>query len=168
MLFKASLQARAWAWADLEAAEMRKRAVEAARDMDAEKLWSLTEAHLLLNGLAGARVSPHTTRAYKKGVETFLDFAAQHGVQLLRPRPNHGAAYVRWLETQGLSTSSVRTRLAAAKKLFAALRWAGATDATPFADVRPAPDPVPRTENGSLTVTRRSKCWSGLGIWRSG
>lgn len=146
MLFKMNLQARAWAWADLEPAEMRRRAMEAARDLDAEALWNLTEAHLLLNGLAGARVSPHTIRAYKKGVEVFLEFAARHGVQLLRPRANHGSAYIRWLESQGRSTSTVRTRLAAARKLFAALRWADACDATPFADVRPAPDPVPRVE----------------------
>ncbi|WP_058979805.1 tyrosine-type recombinase/integrase [Deinococcus grandis] len=144
MLYKANLQARAWTWADLEPDELRRRAIQAARDREA--LWGLTEAHLLLNGLAGARVSAHTVRAYHKGILTFLDFAEKHGVQLLRPRANHGVAYVRWLEGQKLSTSSVRTRLAAARKLFSALRWADASSATPFADVRPAPDPVPRTE----------------------
>jgi integrase/recombinase XerC len=144
--YRLNLQTRAQGWADLDPAELRRRATVAARDLDAGALWDLTEAHLLLNGLAGARVSPHTLRAYRKGLTVFLTYATGVGVQLLRPRPNHGVAYVRWLEAQGFRTSSVRVRLAAARKLFAALRWAGAGDSTPFADVRPAPDPVARTE----------------------
>lgn len=146
LAYRMNLQARAQAWADLDLAQMRRRAVEAARDMDEAGLWSLTEAHLLLNGLAGAKVSAHTIRAYRKSVRTFLEYAREAGVQLLRPRPHHGAAFVRWLESKGLNTSTVRVGLAAGRKLFVAIRWAGATDATPSADVRPAPDPVARTE----------------------
>lgn len=146
LAYRMDLQARAQGWADLEPDELRRKAVEAARDVNEAELWSLTEACVLLNGLAGAKVSAHTLRAYQKGLAVFLEYAEAAGVQLLRPRPNHGFAYVRWLEAQGHSTSTVRVRLAAARKLFSALRWAGATDATPFADVRPAPDPVPRTE----------------------
>ena len=146
MVYRLDLQAGAQALAGLDGAELRRRAVQAARDQDEASLWELLEAHLILNGLSGAKASPHTLRAYRKGLTTFLEFAAAAGVQLLRPRPNHGVAYARWLEGQGYSTSTVRVRLAAARKLFAALRWAGATDATPFADVRAAPDPVPRTE----------------------
>lgn len=146
MAYRLDIQANAQSWAAQDEAELRRRAVTAARDMDPAALWDLLEANLILNGLTGARVSPHTLRAYRKGLHTFLDFARVAGVQLLRPRPNHGAAYARWLEGQCYNTSTVRVRLAAARKLFAALRWAGATDATPFADVRPAPDPVPRTE----------------------
>lgn len=146
LAYRLDLQANAQALAGQDEAELRRRAVAAARDMDTAALWDLLEANLLLNGLAGAKVSPHTLRAYRKGLGVFLEFAQTAGVQLLRPRPNHGAAYARWLEGKGYNTSTVRVRLAAARKLFAALRWAGATDATPFADVRPAPDPVPRTE----------------------
>lgn len=146
MAYRLDIQARAQAWADMDVPELRRRATEAARDMDVESLWSLTEANLLLNGLSGAKVSCHTIRAYRKGLDTFLEYAQQIGLQLLRPRPNHGVAYARWLEAKGYNTSTVRVRLAAARQLFSALRWSGATDATPFADVRPAPDPVPRTE----------------------
>lgn len=146
MAYRLDIQANAQSWAGQDEAEIRRRAVTAARDMDTAALWDLLEANLILNGLVGAKVSPHTPRAYRKGLSTFLEFAQTAGVQLLRPRLNHGAAYARWLEGQGYNTSTVRVRLAAARKLFAALRWAGATDATPFADVRPAPDPVPRTE----------------------
>ena len=146
MVYRLNIQARAQTWADLEPAELRRRAVEAARDGDVQALWDMTEAYVLLQGLAGARVSEHTLRAYKTGVALFAEYARPAGVQLLRPRPNHGVAYARWLEAKGLSTSSVRVRLAAARSLYAALRWAGATDAVPFADVRPGRDPVARTE----------------------
>jgi len=146
MVYRLNIQARAQTWADLEPAELRRRAVEAARDGDMQALWDMTEAYVLLQGLAGARVSEHTLRAYRTGVALFTEYARPAGVQLLRPRPNHGVAYARWLEAKGLSTSSVRVRLAAACSLYAALRWAGATDAVPFADVRPGRDPVVRTE----------------------
>jgi integrase len=39
-----------------------------------------------------------------------------------------------------LKASSVRSRLASARALFAALRWAGASEAEPFSDVRVKPD----------------------------
>lgn len=146
MAYRLDIQAAAQAYAGLDESELRRRATEAARDMNEDALWEILQSHVILNGIAGAKVSPHTLRAYRQGLKNFLEFAQVAGVQLLRPRPNHGAAYTRWLEAQGGKTSTVRVRLAAARKLFAALRWAGATDATPFADVRPAPDPVPRTE----------------------
>jgi len=44
------------------------------------------------------------------------------------------------MEDAGLKPSTVRVRLAAARALYAALRWSGATDANPFTDARPAKD----------------------------
>lgn len=116
MVYRLDLQANAQTLAGLDGAELRRRAVRAARDQDTNSLWELLEAHLILNGLSGAKASPHTLRAYRKGLTMFLEFAAASGVQLLRPRPNHGVAYARWLEGQGYSTSTVRVRLAAASR----------------------------------------------------
>lgn len=48
--------------------------------------------------------------------------------------------YIRSLETAGLAPSSVRGNLAAARALFRALRWAGATVLDPFSDARPKKD----------------------------
>lgn len=42
------------------------------------------------------------------------------------------------MEGEGLSASTIRQRLAAGRRLYAALRWARATEADPFAGVRPA------------------------------
>jgi integrase len=53
---------------------------------------------------------------------------------MLRPSKNWGLRFIRELETS-LKASSVRSRLASARALFAALRWAGASEAEPFSDV---------------------------------
>lgn len=138
-----TLQARAERLAAQDPDTLRKEALRAARDRDEAGLWAITEAFLVMRGGRGARVSARTLETYQAGLTALLTWAGPAGVSLLRPRPNDGFAYVRHLEASGLAPSSVRVRLAAGRALFAALRWAGATDAAPFTDVRAASDPVP-------------------------
>jgi integrase len=128
-----TIQDRSRAWTTLEGGELRRRAVEAARDRDLETLWAITEAHL---GLLG-QPSVHTLRAYKTGLGVTLE--ALSGENVLRPAKNWGLRFIRELEVD-LKASSVRSRLASARALFAALRWAGASEAEPFNDVRVKPD----------------------------
>lgn len=146
LLYQHSLQSRSERVGQLAPDALRRRGVEVARDRDLEGLWELTEAYLVLRGARGARVSSNTLATYRYGLETFLRYASQSGGSLLQPRPNDGFSYVRWLEAQGLSPASVRSRLATARCLYASLRWSGASDAAPFSDVRAPVDPVPRTE----------------------
>jgi integrase len=127
--YAGTIQDRSRAWTTLEAGELRRRAVEAARDRDLETLWAITEAHL---GLLG-QPSVHTLRAYKTGLGVTLE--ALSGENVLRPAKNWGLRFIRELEVD-LKASSVRSRLASARALFAALRWAAATEAEPFNDVR--------------------------------
>jgi integrase len=127
--YSGTIQDRSRAWTSLEPGELRRRAVEAARDRDLEALWAITEAHLGLQG----QPSVHTLRAYKTGLDVTLE--ALSGENVLRPSKNWGLRFIRELET-GLKASSVRSRLASARALFAALRWAGASEAEPFNDVR--------------------------------
>ena len=132
--------------------DLRRFAVEAARDRDAAALWALTEAHLTLHGSAGSRVSNHTLTAYKRALEVLL--TEWQGENLLRPGRNAGVLWVRDLEARKpskgkndtMSSATVRVYLAGAKALYAALRWSGATDAAPFTDVRPAIDKTPAWE----------------------
>jgi integrase len=131
--YAGTIQDRSRAWTTLEPGELRRRAVEAARDRDLETLWAITEAHL---GLLG-QPSVHTLRAYKTGLGVTLE--ALSGENVLRPTKNWGLRFIRELETS-LKASSVRSRLASARALFAALRWAGASEAEPFSDVRVKPD----------------------------
>jgi len=123
--------------------------------VDAEALWALTEAHLTLHGSAGSRVSLHTLAAYRCGLNDLLK--AWQGENLLRPRRNAGVLYVRELEGR-LKPASVGVKLAAAKAFYAALRWLGATDTAPFADVRAAVDKTPAWEKRDA-YTRTEVAW---------
>ena len=148
---------RARQWLDPE--YRRRSAVQAARDRDAEALWSLTEAHHTLRG--GALGSRHTLRIYRNGLKLWLLFAGQNAVGLLSPRPDEGSMFVRELEAgmlklsrkrhvapsehkpaRPLAPASVGAYLAGARALYRALRWAGATQADPFLDVKVVADKV--------------------------
>lgn len=154
VLFRGDAVVRATRLAEAAEDERRRFAVRAARDRDVDALWELTEAFVLTTSAQGWRTSKHTLRAYRQGVVAFVGWA--QGVNLLRPGVNDGVLYVRWLERQTsrsprpqdaeagvLRPATVRQRLAAARALYGALRWAGATDARPFEAVRPARDDRP-------------------------
>jgi len=130
--------ARSDAWASLEPDELRRRAVAAAHTRDPVALWALTEAWLIQEGKAGGRTRAHTLRAYRRGVLDLV--AAWPGENLLHPARRAATRWVRALEDAGKKPATVQLKLAAARALYAALRWAGATDAAPFAGVRAAPE----------------------------
>jgi integrase len=138
--------------ANMSEDELRRFASEAARDRDSAALWSLTEAHLTLHGSSGSRVSQHTLSAYRHAITELLkDWLSEN---LLRPSRNAGVLWVRELEgrqpSKGkgltLTSATVRVYLSAAKALYAALRWSGASEAAPFADVKVAVDKTPSWE----------------------
>lgn len=137
------LMARTRHIAELSAEERRRFALEAVRDRDKERLWEITQAYLVLHGRSGSKISPHTLRSYKRGLELLLE--AWSGENLLRPSEDQGLLYVRMLEAEGLDQDSyahatVRNRLAAARIFYRALRWLKATEATPFDGVQAARD----------------------------
>lgn len=131
------------AWRDRASDERRRRAVEAARDRDDSALWSLVEAHLTLHGVSGAQTSLHTLRTYRVGVEQAI--TALEGENLLSPSRDWGAAWKAELAAR-YAPSTVNVKLAAARALYAALRWAGATEAEPFRDLKGQRDPTPASE----------------------
>ena len=139
-LFRDNPLSAARGWTTLNPEERRRRAILAAQHLDRETLWSLTEAHTVLYGAAGAGLSPRTARAYRGGLGKLIDYAGRSGFGFIRPAPDSGALYIRSLETAGLSPASVRVHLAAARTVFRAMRWAGATTLDPFSDVRPQRD----------------------------
>ncbi len=118
--------------------ERRRRAVEAVHTHDAGTLCELTRAGLLLYGRRGAKLAAHTWERYRAAI---LELVADwHEENIIRPRRNAGALWVRELEARGLATPSVRIRLAAGRAMYAALGWAGATDAHPWREVSAASD----------------------------
>ncbi|MDR6221184.1 site-specific integrase [Deinococcus soli (ex Cha et al. 2016)] len=128
---------RAKAWGDLNPEERKRRAVLAVRDQDADTLWSLTEAYLTLHGSSGTAISPRTLKAYRWAVNRYLTYAGAQAVNLLRASSSDGVRFVRTVEAEGLSASSTRVQLAGVRLFYAALRWADATQAAPFNDVKP-------------------------------
>ena len=123
--------------------DLHRLAAEAARDRNLEALWQLTEAHLTLHGTAGSKVSSNTLTSYRRYVFQLID--AWSGEALLRPSRNAGVLWVRELELK-FKPATVRVKLAAARALYAALRWSGATTLDPFADVKPGRELTPAWE----------------------
>lgn len=128
---------RAKTWSDLNPEERKRRAVLAVRDQDADTLWALTEAYLTLHGSSGTAISPRTLKAYRWAVNRYLTYAGAQAVNLLRASSSDGVRFVRTVEAEGLSASSTRVQLAGVRLFYAALRWADATQAAPFNDVKP-------------------------------
>jgi integrase/recombinase XerC len=128
---------RAKTWSDLSSEERKRRAVLAIRDQDADTLWTLTEAYLTLHGSSGTAISPRTLKAYRWAVNRYLTYARTQAVNLLRASSSDGVRFVRTVEAEGLSASSTRVQLAGVRLFYAALRWADATQAAPFNDVKP-------------------------------
>jgi integrase/recombinase XerC len=144
-------RAQARAWASLSEEDLRRRALVAANTRDKGELWGLTRAFLFLHGKKGGKGSEESLEVYKRCVLELID--AWQGENLLRPSRDAGVMYVRDLETlpnavtgRPLSYSTVKVKIAAARTLYKALRWAKATEANPFSDVSPAPDPTPDWE----------------------
>ncbi|WP_343216575.1 tyrosine-type recombinase/integrase [Deinococcus aestuarii] len=147
-LKRGALLDQASAWTALHEDELRRRATEAARDKNGEVLWDLTLAYLTTLSRVGITISPHTLRSYRTGVRQFLTHAEDRAWNLLRPRRNDAAFWITSLTANPggegrKAAATVRSRVAAANTLYAALRWAGATDAHPFQDVK---QPRDRTE----------------------
>lgn len=128
---------RAKTWSDLSPEERKRRAVLAVRDQEVDTLWSLTEAYLTLHGSSGTAISPRTLKAYRWAVNRYLTYAGAQAVNLLRASSSDGVRFVRTVEAEGLSASSTRVQLAGVRLFYAALRWADATQAAPFNDVKP-------------------------------
>lgn len=137
--------ARTEAWTALPDDEKRRRATTAAHLHDAAILWDLTEAHLTLVGTAGANVSPRTLTTYRQSIKRLVaeDWREWN---LLKPERDAANLWLRRMEARDLKPGTVRTYLAAARALYAALRWSGATAVDPFKDVKPGRDPVAREE----------------------
>ena len=134
---------------------LERFAARAAETRDEEALWELVEAYVTLHGARGAATSAHTLRAYRRGLAELL--ALWPGEDLLDPERDAGQAYARRLlegdrdelaadERRGrrgrrlkrgpLSPATVALRIAAARALYGALIWAGATTVDPFRDVK--------------------------------
>lgn len=136
---------RALAVAGIPEAELRRETMRAANERDVDALWSVFESYLVTKSRKKANISPATLEAYRIGLDRLLKH--WQGENLLRPSRNAGDAYVVELQAgkhgdRPLDAGTIQARLAAARAFYRALRWTGATDAAPFADVTAPPNPT--------------------------
>ena len=66
--YDGTLHARTGAWVSLPLDERRRQATAAAQTKDTAELWSLLEAFLATYSDAGATISRHTLRAYRRSL----------------------------------------------------------------------------------------------------
>jgi len=132
------------AWVRMHKSDRRRLAMEAARGKDTAVLLSLTEAWLRTYSKAGVTIATGTIKNHTHGVRTLL--AAWTEEDLLKPDAEAANRYVRLMERQGLKPGTIYGRVAAARALFSALRWARASLYDPFADVHVPHDPTPPWE----------------------
>lgn len=133
------------AWSEMAGDERKQRAVHACAAHDVATLWELTDAWLTLQRKAGAP-SPRTRAGYYRGVDALL--VAWRNEDLVRLRRGAGASWLKDLEDRGLKPSTINVYRVAARSLYAALRWAGATKADPFH--------ASTTRNGALPTETRT------------
>lgn len=139
-----TVTARARNWAALSDEDLRRTVTKAANERNAAELWSVTEAYLVLHSNRGTSISRHTLDNYERGIRVLLQH--WHGENLIRPSRDAARQFVMELQETGLAPGSIQVRLAAARLLYRALRWAGVTTAAPFADVKAPHDPTPAEE----------------------
>lgn len=141
--YAGDLLAQSREWTNLHDEELRRRAVKAAGEKDMVSLVSLTTAFLVQQGKSGVLTSSRTIEAYELGVRQFVEYATSQAVNLLRPNRHDAQNYVNFMLAAGRKPAGVQLKVAAASALYRALRWAGATEADPFRDVRVPKDPTP-------------------------
>lgn len=140
----------ALAWADLTDQALRVRATGAAATYDVQALTQVLTAYLHAGSKNGARTSPKTVAAYQLALRTFVPWAQQSGMQLLRPGHRDGGRYLAHLQTSPgrggvghLAPASVAQYFAGARALYRALRWAGVMQLNPFTDISTLADTTP-------------------------
>ena len=153
-------------WTDLGDDGLRRRATAAANTRDPGELWGLVEAYLFQSSGKGSHLSSHTLSTYRRGLLDLLNH--WQGVNLLRPGSRAGGSYVEDLEQVPFridnlageeiprfrSPATVNVKIAAARTLYYALAWAGATTADPFKGLRSRKDPVPPWEKRQPYTTK--------------
>lgn len=137
------LRDRAALWHDRPADARRRDAARAAAEHDVLRLCEVTIAYVLLTSRQRAALSEHTIASYCAGVRSLLRWWTFEN--LLHPSDNAGDRYMLQV-SRDHRPATCSARLTAAVLLYRALRWCRATDADPFAGVRPPQDRTPRHE----------------------
>lgn len=119
---------RTWHWADLPHAECAQRARQAAATPDPEGLSALLGTYLRSKG---TRVQTHAN--YRARLPDVVLFLKTEHYDLLRPEPEVGERFLRFMVAQGASITVVRASARTFRAINAALTWVGLVHFDPFA-----------------------------------
>jgi len=148
-------RSEAQALALLPEAELLAFVESACRSLDRPALERTLRAYLLHRAATRRALSAHTESAYLAGLHLYLDWVAASGSSLLDAPRHAGTQYLAALQRPdarqraarpgrgGYAPATRQKLLAGARALHAALRWAGAVHADPFAELQVASDPTP-------------------------
>lgn len=125
-----SFVAPAKAWLAMEEDERRRAAIKAVLDRDLDQLWHLTAAYAYL---LGGRLPPQRKMLMRDNRSLREVLESQAFDPLLDPPAGALEAFTAYHEARNLSEETIRTKHIGARHFFRALRWAGATDANPYA-----------------------------------
>ncbi|KZN34616.1 hypothetical protein N480_21560 [Pseudoalteromonas luteoviolacea S2607] len=90
-------------------------------------------SHFLLHCQYARKLSPHTLRAYKKDLDTFVELVEEKNV--LKLNKQHFKGYLFDLHQTGLSIRSIKRRIACLKSMFRWLEQEEVIDANPMLKV---------------------------------
>lgn len=98
--------------------------------------------------------SPNTRDAYRREIERWFAFCAEHDLDPLQARKAHGDVYKRWLELQvgeSIPAKTMARRIAAVSSWYKYLAYEDAIDANMFKETRRPKVPRNHSETTALT-----------------
>ena len=140
-------------WARMARQDRRRRAAQAIQTHDLTELEGLLRSFIVTRGQKKGRTSERTLATYASGLKTLMEWSRESGVMLHQLDDDAAGDYQAWLEEEyeGRITS-INTKLAAARRMLAALEWTGLVDlreGDPLAGARIV-DPTPPHERRGM------------------
>ena len=120
-------------------------AVKACHERNAERLIALMEQYVRHEGLKGPTTSPRTFQAYRTGCGQWFKWTEQKGIHLLRATRRNVQLFLIELSATCMP-GTCANYLSGIRTLYAALRWAEATEMDPCLKVKAPKDARPKHE----------------------
>lgn len=139
-------------WLHKSSEARRAAAVEAAEREDFEALWDLTAAYAYFTD-GRQPLSPSKIRNDHRAIRKGLD--SKIFKPLLNPPPGAQDDFKAHLAAKGQALGTIKQAQAGMKKLFEALRWAGATDTDAYASAKAKSGALFAVRNNVSGILRR-------------
>lgn len=144
-------------WARMARQDRRRRAAQAIQNHDLPELQTLLRSFIFTRGQRKGRTSERTLDTYASGLKTLMEWSRTAGIMLHQLDDDAAGDYQAWLEQEYEGRiNSINTKLAAARRVLAALEWAGLIDLSerdPLAGARIVDPTPPHERRGMYAAT---------------